>query len=80
MHCAYCGFKFGFSVVQVKFECLIHTNKNISLKISKLTSILELHFSRGVIYSLNVQNFPKKLYFLLPDTGTHVCASGHKEC
>ena len=76
MHCACCGFKSGFSVVQVKFECLIHANK----KISKFTSILELHFSRGVIYSLNAQNFPKKLHFLLPDNGTHVCASGDKEC
>ena len=34
----------------------------------------------GIIHLVSTQNFPKKLYFLPPDTLTYVCVSGGKKC
>ena len=40
----------------------------------------ESRFLRGIIHLVRMQDFPKNLYFLPPDTHMCVCVSGGKKC
>ena len=37
---------------------------------------MSLHFLSGIIHLVRVENFPKDLHFLLPDTHTYTSVSG----